>query len=134
MTEGPDVLVIDDEPVVLEVIRRVLEEEGMSVAVANDAASGLAHRAAITCRLVLCDLMLPDGSGIDVISTMRERRRDLPMIVITGYATPESAAGAREAGAAGFLPKPFTDVELLDAVRRALGAKRHESGKTGDWP
>jgi len=121
-----DVLLIDDEPVVLEVIRRVLEEEGLSVAVASDVASGLAHRAGATCRLVLCDLMLPDGSGIDVIRTMRQRRRDLPMIVITGFATPESAARAREAGAAGFLPKPFTDVELLDAVRRALAGEGPE--------
>lgn len=122
-----DVLLIDDEPVVLDAVRRVLEEEGMSVAVATDAESGLAHGAGATCRLVLCDLMLPDGSGIDVVRELRRRRGDLPLIVITGYATSESAVDAGEAGAAGFLPKPFTDGELLDVVRRALAGS--ESGK-----
>ena len=53
------------------------------------------------CRLVLCDLMLPDRSGIEVLEEIARRRPDLPVLVITGYATAEHAARAREAGAAG---------------------------------
>jgi DNA-binding NtrC family response regulator len=118
---GSDVLVIDDEPVVREAVRRVLQAQGFDVATAGDAAAGLAHPAAATCRLVLCDLMLPDRSGMDVLAELVRRRPGLPVVVITGYATPDHAARAREAGAADFLGKPFDAKELVDTVRRALG-------------
>jgi DNA-binding NtrC family response regulator len=115
-----DVLVIDDEPVVREAVRRVLEADGLRVALAEDAASGLAHPHLGTCRLVLCDLMLPDRSGMEVLEAVRARRPDLPVVLITGFATPDHAVRAHEAGAADFLAKPFEADELLDVVRRAL--------------
>jgi DNA-binding NtrC family response regulator len=122
MTEG-DVLVIDDEPVVRAAVRRVLEADGLRVATADDGALGLAHPALASCRLVLCDLMLPDRSGMDVLHEVARRRPGLPVVLITGYATPDHAARAREAGAADFLAKPFEAKELVDAVRRALGRR-----------
>jgi DNA-binding NtrC family response regulator len=118
-----DVLVIDDEPVVRDAVRRVLEANGLRVATADDAAAGLAHPGMAACRLVLCDLMLPDRSGIEVLEEIARRRPDLPILVITGYATAEHAARAQEAGAAGFLAKPFEAGELIDAVRAALGSQ-----------
>ena len=118
-----DVLVIDDEPVVRDAVRRVLEANGLRVATADDAASGLAHPALAVCRLVLCDLMLPDRSGIEVLEEIARRRPDLPVVLITGYATAEHAARAQEAGAAGFLAKPFEARELMDAVRGALAGQ-----------
>ena len=118
-----DVLVIDDEPVVREAVRRVLEANGLRVATADDAAAGLAHPGLAACRLVLCDLMLPDRSGIEVLEEIAGRRPNLPILVITGYATAEHAARAREAGAAGFLAKPFEASELIDAVRAALAGQ-----------
>lgn len=121
MAERWDVLVIDDAPVVLDAINRVLAEEGLRVAVAADGESALAHPAAATCRLVLLDLMLPDRSGVDVLRAFRGRRPDLPVVIITGYATRESARRAVEEGAADYLPKPFEESELLAVVRRALG-------------
>jgi two-component system response regulator FlrC len=115
-----DVLVIDDEPVVREALRRVLEAEGLAVAAAGDASAGLDHEAVRECRLVLCDIMLPDRSGHEVLAALRARRPDLPVVLITGYATPDHAARAQEAGAYDFLAKPFEVEELLDVVRRAL--------------
>jgi DNA-binding NtrC family response regulator len=115
-----DVLVIDDEPVVRDAVVRVLRAENLAVATAADAASGLAHPDLRTCRLVLCDLMLPDRSGMDLLATLRALRPDLPVVLITGYATPDHAVRAREAGAADFLAKPFETEELLDVVRRCL--------------
>jgi DNA-binding NtrC family response regulator len=116
-----DVLVIDDEPIVREAVRRVLGAHGLDVATADDAAAGLAHPAAATCRLVLCDLMLPDRSGMDVLAELARRRPGVPVVLITGYATPDHAARARDAGAADFLAKPFDATELVDTIRRALG-------------
>ena len=124
-----DVLVIDDEPVVRDGVRRVLEANGFRVATADDAASGLAHPVLAGCRLVLCDLMLPDGSGIDVVREITRRRPALPVVVITGYATADHAARAEAAGAAGFLAKPFEARELMDCVRRALAAGRPAAGE-----
>lgn len=115
-----DVLVIDDEPVVRDAARRVLEANGLRVATADDAASGLAHPGLAACRLVLCDLMLPDRSGIEVLNEVARRRPALPVLVITGYATADHASEARQAGAAGFLAKPFAASELMAAVRAAL--------------
>jgi DNA-binding NtrC family response regulator len=123
-----DVLVIDDEPVVRDAVRRVLEADGLSVATAEDATTGVAHPAARDCRLVICDLMLPDRSGEEVLRELHASRPALPVVLITGFATPDHAARAQEAGAADFLAKPFEVDELLDVVRRvlAVGAAAEE--------
>lgn len=118
-----DVLVVDDEPVVCDGIRKILGAEGFRVESASDAASALAHPALAGCRLVLCDLKLPDRSGIDVLREIHRRRPDLPVVLITGYATPDQAAQAYAAGAIEFLPKPFEASELLFVVQRALGSE-----------
>jgi DNA-binding NtrC family response regulator len=115
-----DVLVIDDEEVVRGGVERLLADEGLRVASAPDAAGALAHPALATCRLVLCDLMLPDRSGLDLLRDLRARRRDLPLVCMTGYATRETSAQVAAAGATLFLPKPFDQDELLSVVRRAL--------------
>jgi two-component system, NtrC family, response regulator HydG len=115
-----DVLVIDDEPVVRAAVRRVLEANGWRVQTADDAASGLNHPAISECRLVICDLMLPDRSGTEVLHELASRRPDLPVVLITGYAPPDLALRAREAGAAAFLAKPFEARELIDCVQRVL--------------
>jgi len=120
MSEAWDVLVIDDEPVVRDGIRLVLTAAGLTVATAADASSGLAHPAAAGCRLVLCDLMLPDGDGTEVIRALHAIRPDLPVVAITGYATLDNARRTMDEGATDFLPKPFEEPELLEVVRRAL--------------
>lgn len=122
MTEC-DVLVIDDEPVVREGVRRVLEAGGLRVATADDATSGLRHPALAICRLVLCDVMLPDRSGIDVLHELARARPGLPVVLITGYATPDLAERAQEAGAAAFLAKPFEASELMECVLRTLAVR-----------
>jgi two-component system chemotaxis response regulator CheY len=118
-----DVLVIDDEPVVRAAVRRVLEADGLRVATAEDATSGLNHPALPTCRLVVCDLMLPDRSGTEVLRELAVRRPGLPVVLITGFATPDHAIRAQEAGAAAFLAKPFEARELIECVRHALAGE-----------
>ncbi|HET7292698.1 MAG TPA: response regulator [Vicinamibacteria bacterium] len=116
-----DVLIVDDEAVVRDGVSRVLASEGLRVAAAEDGRSALAHEALGSCRLVLCDLMLPDMAGLDVLRALRTRRPGVAVVVITGYATAGHMAQALEAGATGFLPKPFDETELMAAVRHALG-------------
>jgi len=124
---GWDVLVVDDEPVVGDAIRRILGAQGLRVAVARDAGSALAHPALAVCRLVLCDLMLPDRPGTELCGAIHSTRPELPVVAITGYATTVQNARAMEAGASDFLAKPFDEDELLAVVRRTLRAE--PSGK-----
>jgi DNA-binding NtrC family response regulator len=125
-----DVLVVDDEPVVRDAIRLVLEAGGLHVATVADSDAALAHPAADSCRLVLCDLMLPESSGLEVLRALRVRRPGLPVVMITGYATAEVAVESLQCGAAGFLPKTFDDTELMNQVRQAL-AKGDAARKEG---
>jgi DNA-binding NtrC family response regulator len=120
MTSGWDVLVIDDEPVVCDAIRLVLENEDLRVAVARDGETALTHPALGDCRLVFCDLMLPGRSGIEVLAHIRRRRPELPIVAITGYPTAENTTRSRAAGATDFLAKPFDATELLELIRRVL--------------
>jgi DNA-binding response OmpR family regulator len=120
MSETWDVLVVDDEPVVCDAIRLVLSREGWRVAVVHDLDAALAHPALATCRLVFCDLMLPGRSGFEAVRAMRRRRPELPIVVVTGYATAENAAQALALGATDFLAKPFDDEELSNRTRHAL--------------
>ena len=119
-SESCDVLVVDDEPVVREAIRRVLTAEGLRVATVPDAETALLHRDLDVCRLVLCDLMLPGNSGLDLLAALRVRRPGLPIVMISGYATTENAERVEKAGATAFLPKPFDEEELRTLVRHAL--------------
>jgi DNA-binding NtrC family response regulator len=117
---GALVLVVDDEAVVRDGVRRVLEADGLRVETAADATAAQAHPAAATCDLVVCDLMLPDRSGLDLLQHLRRARPDLAMVLITGYATADHVQRAQEVGASDFLAKPFTSSELLTVVREAL--------------
>ncbi len=120
MTDACDVLVVDDEPVVTEAVRMVLRYEGFEVTTVPDAETALAHPALDHCRLLICDLMLPGRSGLEVLQAVRERRPRLPIVMITGYATPAHEELVLSAGATAFLPKPFDDSELLTLVRHVL--------------
>lgn len=133
MSERPknwDVLVVDDEAVVRGGVKLVLEPEGFRVAQAGTVAEALMSDALAECRLLLCDLMLQGESGLEVVGEARRRRPELPIVLMTGYATDENALLGEQCGATAFLPKPFDDVELLDQVRRVLESS-DDVGKGG---
>jgi len=115
-----DILVVEDEPVVSDAIRMVLRDAGFEVLTVPDAETALAHPCLDACRLFICDVMLPGLSGLDALRAVRARRAGLPIVMTTGYATPEQEEIALAAGANAFLPTPFDDAELLTLVRRAL--------------
>jgi CheY-like chemotaxis protein len=128
MNPACDVLVVDDEPVVRDAVRLVLGYEGYAVESAPDAEAGLAHPALAACRLLLCDLMLPGQSGLELLRQVRALRPELPIVMITGYATDANAERALAEGATAFLAKPFDDSELLTLVRQVL-ARTPDAGE-----
>ncbi len=125
-----EVLVVDDEPVVRDIVARVLAAAGMRAVGVASGEDALAHEALADCRLVICDLMLPGLSGLDLLSAIRARRPDLPVLAITGYATREVADRSESAGATMFLAKPFDHDELLEKVRHVL-ERTDVAGKEG---
>jgi len=120
------VLVVDDEPNLRELLRIVLEGEDYEV---REAAS-YADAAQILTReqfdLVICDIYLPDGSGLDLVRTFHATRPQTAFVVVTAHTTPAHAVTALREGAVEYLSKPFDVEELRLIVRKQLARSQHE--------
>ena len=124
LARGADIVVVDDDPDVLEFLSSTLVRRGHSVRAhraAEDALSDLDQRPA---DLVIADVMLPGLSGIDLASVIRDRFPDVAMITITGYPSVDTARGAFRAGVVDYLTKPLSPERMLDAVDEALERQR----------
>lgn len=122
MRAAYDVLLVEDEAVVRAAVERILRPEGLTLDRVEDVDGALARLRRVEHRVVLSDLMLPGFSGFDLLERVTGERPQIPVILITGYATIENALQAFKKGAFDFLPKPFDVPELLGVVRRALKA------------
>lgn len=118
------ILVVDDELGMREGCRRVLSPLYHTVDTAENVAAALEAIRSKGYDLVLLDVMMPDGSGLDLCDPIHERDADAICIVITGYATIELAVDAVKRGAYDFLSKPFTSDQLLVAVKQGLERRR----------
>jgi len=119
--EATPILVIDDEPGIRGGCQRALEAEGYLVCAATDGPAGIemCPRAG-TFHLALVDLKMPGMGGMEVIARLRAIDPHLVIVVITAYATIDTAVEATKRGAYAYLPKPFTPDELLVPVRNGL--------------
>lgn len=118
---GSRILVVDDEVGMRQACRKVLEAEGFEVHTAEDGAAGLElfeRRQDFAAALV--DMKMPRMGGIELIERIRAMDEDVVLLVITAYATIETAVEAVKRGAYGYIPKPFTPAELLLPVRNGL--------------
>lgn len=122
MTGNLRVLVVDDEPVILDSARKILASSGLRVRVVPDAETAAAFLGAEPADIVITDLVLPGASGMKLLDDLLEHDPGLVVIMTTGYSTVENAAAALKHGAFDFLPKPFTCDELLSCVARAIRA------------
>jgi len=114
------VLVVDDETDFLATYERLLRRQGYEVVTATSRATGLAALAGELPHLVISDLRLPDGDGLDVVRAARAARDPVPVIVITGYPSDETRRAALAAGATTFLDKPLAAAVLLAAIRSSV--------------
>jgi len=128
------ILVVDDSPSTLEVLRRNLMDGGHSVVTASGAADALALLSFTPVDLVLTDLKMPGLSGLDLVRHVRENLKETEIVVITGYATIGGAVEALRTGAEDYLAKPFTDEELREAVERALRKLRGRKAESAPAP
>jgi DNA-binding NtrC family response regulator len=122
------VLLVDDDPGVSEVLGLLLERESYAVSQAATRKQAIALVESREFDVVVTDLKLPDGTGLDVIAGVRSRRPRLPIIMITSYSSMESAIDALRAGANDYVIKPFDNDEFLRAISRALSERRTVRG------
>src|SRR5580765_3577731 len=114
----PPVLVVDDEKNMRLSVRTLLEDERYAVRTVESAEEALAVLAQDEFLMVITDARLGGMSGYEFLAKARAQWRDLPMLMITAYATPKLAVEAIKAGANDYLPKPFAPEELLHVVAR----------------
>jgi len=120
------ILVVDDEPEVLRVCTRVLGQQGYPVQGLTSGREAIARLEQEPFDMLVVDIKMPDVDGLTVLRRGRELHPDLSVLVITGFATLESAVEALHAGAQGFILKPFGIKELVFAVNEAFEHRRRE--------
>jgi DNA-binding response OmpR family regulator len=124
------VLVVEDEPGIVDFVRRGLEAEGFRVRTATDGTEG--ERMALTedVDALVLDLMLPGRSGHEIIASLRQARPALPVIVLSARGELDDRVAGLEAGAVDYLVKPFSLAELIARVRAQLRAAELASSST----
>src|SRR5436853_4570765 len=120
----PDILLVEDKESLRRVLRLTLERAGYSVTEAADAREAIAEIGRVPHKIVLTDLRMPNGSGIDVLRAAKAADNDIPVIVMTAYGSIDEAVQAMKDGAHDFLQKPVDSNHLLLLVERALEQSR----------
>ena len=115
--------VIDDEPIIHEVLGDLLASEGFDVELSSNGEEGLEKHSSDKYDLILLDLLMPGMNGIEVLQKLKQRDPSCVIIIITAYASVESAITAMKMGAYDYIQKPFKHDELLLTVKRALDHK-----------
>ena len=124
MTEKGTILVIDDEEVMREILESVLASEGYRVKLAATGEQGREIAAREPIDLAIVDVMLPDGSGIDVLDELKKSDPELVAIVITAFASIETGIEAMKRGAFDYVMKPFKNDELRVVVANGMKQRR----------
>jgi DNA-binding NtrC family response regulator len=113
------VLVVDDDNIVLSSCVRVLENEGHAVTTATCSRSALEALERERFDVVVLDIKMPETDGVVLTMAVRQRRPNVPIVAMSGYATERTIAEATLYGARRFVTKPFLPEELVEAVRAA---------------
>jgi DNA-binding NtrC family response regulator len=127
------ILVVDDDRIVLDSCRRVLESEDFRVFLVSSAREAIEFLETEYIDLMIMDVKMPEKDGMYILDKIREKWPlelwpELPVLVMSGYPTPNTIHDIRKRGARDFIPKPFTPDELLEAVHKAL-KRSHKHGK-----
>jgi DNA-binding NtrC family response regulator len=114
------VLVVDDEAVIRDALKRILEKERFSVETCVSGHSAIEYLHERDFDLIVTDLKMPGMNGIEVLKAVKTLQPEAPVIMITGYASVDTAVEAMKNGAVDYITKPFTPEQFLEKVERAL--------------
>ena len=121
MTPAKDILIVDDEVGIRELLSEILADEGYRVSLAENATEARAYRARQQPSLVLLDIWMPDTDGVTLLREWgASGQLTMPVVMMSGHGTIETAVEATRIGALDFLEKPIGMQKLLSAVQRAL--------------
>ena len=121
----PSALVIEDDEAVRVLVQKLLESDGFTVTTAADGLEGLVELEKSLPDVVLCDMMMPNLDGMTFTRAIKKhsQTRSVPVIFLTAKTDTRTVAEGISAGARFYLTKPFNHAELLQKVRKALGAR-----------
>ena len=125
---------LDDDASMLKALGRLLNSAGFNVEKFNHPAAFLARLDHAGCRVAVLDVWMPDMNGLEVQARLGEVSPETRIIFISGRDEPSVRQTALDAGAFGFLAKPFEDEILIQLVRQGLGASSMSNGHRGDMP
>ncbi len=132
MADDRTMLVVDDEQVVCQACRRIFSRQGFQVESNTDARQGLKLATEKDYTIILLDIKMPNINGIEFLERLREKKSDVPVLIITGYPSIPNAAAAMRLGACDYVTKPFTSEEITWAVQRVLSTRQMVDGRR--WP
>ncbi len=136
MVEDQKLLVVDDEEAICEGCRRIFTRQGFEVEKTSDAREGLSLAEEKDYAAILLDIKMPTMSGIEFLESLRAKKPNVPVILMTGYPSVPNAIAAIRLGAAGYVTKPFTPEEISQVVQKHLrpdGAAHGASGHAEPW-
>ncbi|TKJ34480.1 Fis family transcriptional regulator [bacterium (candidate division B38) B3_B38] len=113
-------LVIDDEPSMQEVLKKLLNDDGYEVAVASSGKEGLHKLEQSGYDLVICDVMMPDMNGLQTLEEIKRLAPEQMVIMITAYGSVEDAVSSIKSGAFDYITRPYKNEAVLNAVQRAV--------------
>ncbi len=122
MSDQGDILVVDDTPMILNLITEILVKEGYRVRSAESGESALTEVEACPPELILLDLLMPGMDGFEVLRKIKDQddNRDIPVIFLSGITEVEQRVEGLKLGAVDFISKPFQHNELLARVRNQM--------------
>ncbi len=124
MSDQEKILIVDDDEGIAQTLAFSLQRLGYVTVVVGTGADAIARMRAVPYNVALIDIKLPDVDGVNLLAALRTIRPDTALIVVTGYASLETALMALNSGAAGYIIKPFKIGEVLDKVKDVLEHQR----------
>ncbi|HXW09926.1 MAG TPA: response regulator, partial [Steroidobacteraceae bacterium] len=123
----PRALVVDDEPDIRDLLSMTLRRMQVDVETASDRASAIRRLGSERFDLVLTDMRLPDGDGLDIVQWIQQQRPGVPVAVITAHGNVETAVRALKLGAFDFISKPLDLVALRKMIQATLKLREDDT-------
>jgi DNA-binding NtrC family response regulator len=127
------ILIVDDEDEIRWLLTHLMKKQGYEVLMAADGTAAIDMMCRETPDVILLDIRMPGLTGIEVMQRLSELGMDIPVILITGFATIQEAVEVMRAGAYDYVAKPFDQLQILQVVQRALGERKRKN-KLQDMP
>tara|TARA_B100001123_G_C15329898_1_gene1030842 strand:+ start:765 stop:2237 length:1473 start_codon:yes stop_codon:yes gene_type:complete len=124
MSEHGTILVIDDEEIMREILHELLVQEGYEVRLASSGSEGLDICRSVTFDAAIVDIMMPDMDGISVLDELKRLDEQLPVLMITAFASVENAIASMKRGAFDYITKPFKNDEVVVVIRNAVERRK----------